>query len=251
MSNQHTHIFPLRKSSRVEASDVNKSGRLSLSGMAKKFQEAAWEHAAELDYGYHNLAEKQLTWVLSRMLIKIHKYPRWNREIAVRTWPSDMKKLFFIRDFEFRNTDAHVVIAGTSSWLIVNDKGRPQIPDHACDNIPLKKDERSLFRNPSKIPLPTEYDRCFKVAVRYSDLDMNNHTSNVRYFAWIADCLAQKGVYEDDISLVEINFLKECKLDDVLDICYSLQHDNTHVVTGINQDGKYVFAAKAGIFTKH
>src|SRR6056297_3111232 len=115
MRYKNTRIFPFRKLDRIQASDVNKYAKLSLSGIARKFQEAAWEHAAELDYGYHNLAEKNMNWVLARILFKITHYPEWTQEIGVRSWPSDMENLFFIRDFEFRNTDARVVIAGTSS----------------------------------------------------------------------------------------------------------------------------------------
>ncbi|MDA3820888.1 MAG: thioesterase [Candidatus Delongbacteria bacterium] len=244
MRYKNTRIFPFRKLDRIQASDVNKYAKLSLSGIARKFQEAAWEHAAELDYGYHNLAEKNMNWVLARILFKITHYPEWTQEIGVRSWPSDMENLFFIRDFEFRNTDARVVIAGTSSWLIVNKQGRPQIPSHVCQEIPLNADERSLFRNPSKIDIPKAQELCFNITVRRTDIDMNNHTNNVRYFDWIVDCLAQKDILEQNITSVEVNFLHESREGDALDIFYAQHDDGAHIVSGTNQNGKAVFVSK-------
>ncbi|MGC9331484.1 MAG: acyl-[acyl-carrier-protein] thioesterase [Bacteroidales bacterium] len=243
MRYKNTRIFPFRKPDRIKASDVNKYTKLSLSGIGRKFQEAAWEHAAELDYGYHNLAEKNMNWVLLRILLKIHHFPSWTQEISIRTWLSDIENLFFIRDFEFRDNDAHVIIAGTSSWLIVNDKNRPQIPSHICEEIPLNKDERSMFRNPSKIDIPKAQELCFNVTVRHTDIDMNNHTNNVRYFDWITDCLILKGIEEQNIHKVEINFLRGSMEGDALDIFYA-QHDEAHIVYGTNQDGKPVFVSK-------
>jgi acyl-ACP thioesterase len=155
-----------------------------------------------------------------------------------------MENVHFIRDFEFRDNDAHVIIAGTSSWLIVNDKNRPQIPSHICEEIPLNKDERSMFRNPSKIDIPKEQERCFNITVRRTDIDMNNHTNNVRYFDWITDCLALKGIEEHHIYKVELNFLRESKEGDALDIFYAQHDKETHIVSGTNQDGKPVFVSK-------
>ncbi len=244
MKYKNTQIFPFRKLERIQASDVNKYAKLSLSGIARKFQEAAWEHAAELDYGYQDLAEKNMNWVLARILFKINRFPEWTQETNVRTWPSGMENLFFIRDFEFRNMDGKVMIAGTSSWLVVNDKNRPQIPSHVRKEIPLNKDERSMFRNPSEIGIPEKQDVCFSVTVRRTDIDMNNHTNNVRYFDWITDCLALKGIDEPRIYKLELNFLHESREGDLIDICYYKNDDGAHLIFGANQSGKHVFVSK-------
>ena len=231
MEHKHTRVFPLRSSKVIDSNDINEAARLRVPGIAAIFQELAWEHAAELDYGYHNLREKNMHWVLSKMVFKVKRFPRWNEEIALRTWPSDVKKLFFIRDFEYRDTERHVCVAGSTSWLVVNGNGRPQIPSHVRDDIPLYTDEQCACLDTGFPEDADDYKVCFDKKVRQSDIDVHHHTNNVRYFEWAVDCLAENGVSETAIRKVEMNFLHECKLGDTLRVSYGMA-DGVHFVKG-------------------
>lgn len=241
MKQKHTRVLPYRMPIRIESYDVNKDAKLSLHGIASIFQEVAWKHAAELDYGYKALKERNLHWVLRKTLIKIKRFPEWTEGICLRTWPSAVEKLFFIRDFDFHDVDRECCVSGTSYWLIVNDKGRPQIPSHVREDIPLYYDEERIQASTDFPNDCDEYEKCFDKKVRQSDIDVHNHVNNVRYYQWTVDCLGEKNISETDISEIEFNFLSECRLNDKLSVYYGYK-DDIHFVKG-KIDKRDVFIA--------
>jgi acyl-ACP thioesterase len=83
----------------------------------------------------------------------------------------------------------------------------------------------------------------FSVIIRLSDLDPNYHTNNVRYYQWACDCLFEKGIYDNSIRRVEMNFLHECRKDVVLEIMYA-QDDEAHFVKGRRNGEQDVFLCR-------
>ena len=83
-----------RKEFTVSSYELNPRGEARLTAMANYFQEVAYHHANELGFGFDQMKERQTLWMLSRMKIRMSKYPVWNDTIVVETWPSGIDKLF-------------------------------------------------------------------------------------------------------------------------------------------------------------
>ena len=92
----------------ISSYDLNPRGQARLTSMANFFQEIAYHHATQLGYGYEAMKERNTMWVLSRMKIRIHRYPEWKERIVIETWPSGTEKLFALRDFRVRDEKIYV-----------------------------------------------------------------------------------------------------------------------------------------------
>jgi acyl-ACP thioesterase len=199
----------------ISSYEVDAKGRASLPTLSKLMQETAYNHAHHLEFGYHQLKEKNLFWVLSRLLIKIDKYPKWGDKIQIRTWPSGVERLFAFRDFQILDEKGIPIGAAGTTWLMLDaNKRRPQRPDELIKTNGLFPDQRALEERPAKVPgLSNPVEGVF-FPVRYSDLDLYNHVNNAKYIEWIIDSFPEEMHREFAVTEFEINFLSEAKMGD-------------------------------------
>jgi medium-chain acyl-[acyl-carrier-protein] hydrolase len=199
----------------ISSYEVDAKGKAALPTLSKFMQETAYNHANHLEFGYHQLKEKNLFWVLSRLLIKIDKYPQWGDKIQIRTWPSGVERLFAYRDFRILDEQGAAIAAAVTAWLMLDaQKRRPQRSDELKARIKLLPNERALEERPAKIPgLSNPVEGRF-FPVRYSDLDLYNHVNNAKYIEWILDSFPAEMHRGFAVTEFEINFLSEAKLGD-------------------------------------
>lgn len=199
----------------ITSYEVDASGKMPLSAMGKFMQETAYNHANHLDFGYDQLKQEGLFWVLSRLLISIDKYPRWGDKIRVRTWPSGVEGLLAYREFKVLDMQGNTIGGAGSAWLMLDlEKHRPQRPELLKERNGLFPTERALDRRPAKIPSLNEPKEGVFYPVRYSDLDLYDHVNNAKYMQWILDSYPEDLLRQHEVALFEINFLAETKMGD-------------------------------------
>ena len=199
----------------VNSYEVDARGKVTLPTLGKLMQETAYNHANHLGFGYHQLKEKNLFWVLSRLSIKVDKYPNWGDKIQIRTWPTGVERLFAYRDFRILDEQGTPIGAAGSAWLMLDvEKRRPQRPDELKDRIKSLPADRALEERPAKIPPPSTVTPGVFFPVRYSDLDLYNHVNNAKYIEWILDSFPGELHREFEVAVFEINFLYETKIGD-------------------------------------
>ena len=87
---------------RAKSYHINRFGDVSTSFLFWYMQEIAWEHAKVMGFGFDDLREDELFWVLSRFYVRIDRRPRWTEEFTLETWS--------------RGTDGFLPTAISVSW---------------------------------------------------------------------------------------------------------------------------------------
>ena len=147
-------------------------------------QDAAGDHAALLGWSVTDLWKKNMTWVLSRTHVLVHRYPAWGERVEVLTWPSGRHGYFALRDFEVAAADGGSVLSGTTSWMVL-DLGRKQ-PLKVDDILPTSflLDRRALADPFAPLPVLDRADREVPFRVEMGHLDLNKHVNNAVYVQW-------------------------------------------------------------------
>lgn len=203
----------------IRSYEVDAQKRAPLPTLCKFMQESAYRHAEHLELGYRHLKEKNQFWVLSRLLIKIDRYPQWGDKIELQTWSTGVEGLFAYRDFQFLDHLGHLLGAARSAWLILNgEKRRPQRLDELKERRDLLTEKRALNEKPGKLPSLTNPGQDSLFLVRFSDLDLYNHVNNARYIQWILDSYPLEMHQKFEVSSFQINFLSEAKFGDEISI---------------------------------
>ena len=131
--------------------------------------------------------------LLSRVAIKIHRWPQHSDLLTVQTWENGAKGAHMQRVFEMTDQNGQLCVSSRSDWVLVdplNHKiARPRSFVHE-EFIPCPKEIDC--EQPKKILLPKEGLEelgCRKVV--WSDLDGNGHLYSGRYGDIIWDYLQE------------------------------------------------------------
>ena len=204
----------------ISSYDLNPKGQARLTSLANFFQEVAYHHASELGLGYDDMKSRKTTWVLSRMRIHMKRYPVWNEQIRLETWPSGAERLFALRDFRVLDDKGKIIGMASTAWLILDiDTHRLIRPKEMMEQFKLIIHDVQMFANPlDKIAIPCATRLLKKHRVVFSDLDIVGHVNNVKYMEWCIDAASSAENAEEEISELEINFNHEALFGDKIDI---------------------------------
>ena len=196
---------------RVHSYEVDATNTATLPAICQFFQEVASNHADELGFGRTMLIENQRAWMLSRLLVRMDRYPQVGDELVLKTWPSGTDRLLYVRDFQVESTGGEVLGAGVSGWVLMNMESRRPVHPRSgeLDYDYSETGPRALPDNPGKLgPCEAGIERVSH-QVRYNDLDMNNHVNNIKYLEWLMESMDPDFRRTHVPTELEINFLAE------------------------------------------
>ncbi len=211
--------------------DIN--NRLSPKAILNIMQDVASFHAEKLGVGYLEMLKNNLYWVLSRIKFDIIKMPHVNQTVIVETWPHEKGRIDFDRDVRILNENGEVLVIGMSKWCVINSETRTL---QRTDNVNYFGEKYCLDVNFegkfNKISFPdTELDEKFCYTVKFSDLDQNKHMNNTNYGNIIFNAIHNK-----QFNHLEINFISECKENDVIKVLATTTSDGEYISATINDN---------------
>ena len=222
---------------RVRSYEAGSDGCASILSICNYLQEAAGNHAFALGVAIDQLAVQNLSWVLSRLRVRMDAYPKWREEVRITTWPCGVERLFAHRDFEIFGADDRRLGVATSAWLLLDiRKRRPArmldiVRDFAVTDRPraFGGDLGARLAPPPR----ADVERAFRV--RLSDLDVNRHVNNVNYIEWAVETVPPGAGTLIDL---QVEFLAESLSgDEVISRCSGDGHVYQHELVR-SSDGK-------------
>ncbi|WP_326910978.1 acyl-[acyl-carrier-protein] thioesterase [Sedimentibacter sp. MB31-C6] len=242
-----------RKNYKVEVNDVDFNQKLKLSSLFMYLQDMATIHAERLGFGRNNLQNYGVIWVLIRAKVDIIRYPKWNEEIAIETWPQQPNKIEFERDFIVYDSKGDIIARAVSSWVIIDIVNRKLKRSKLINPaFPLIDRERALVCQLGKLKANGILEPIYKKTVGYSDVDMNEHLNNAKYIDYIMDCFSLENHKKYFVQSIEIDYIHEALPGDSILLSKDLtQVDNNIIyIEGLNEKDKKV-AFKSKVIIKH
>ncbi len=223
---------------RVTSYLVDCHKQLSLNGLLNLIQEAAWEHADRLGYGYGVMLKQGLMWALIRQKARIEWWPGWGEEVSVRTWLRPLEGLMVTRDFEFSDSRGRFCQGTTLYLMLDHQQRRPAFAPMAASAF--HAGERGPDE-PEKIAARPGLPVLARFPIRTSDLDMHAHVNNTRVGQWLSDALPIQG----RIRSYEVDFQAEMHARETIAVeSGPLGEGRWHFQGRREEDGKVVFAAR-------
>ncbi|MBO6080795.1 MAG: hypothetical protein J6P54_07515 [Bacteroidales bacterium] len=194
---------------------VDENAQLTVSCLFRLLQEMSNKHASLLGAGWYQLREKGYFWVITKIQLNIHRLPRWEEQVTLRSWVKKSNAATSPRDYEMVDADGNVLVAGSSIWAILDIANSHPQHMQMFDGCFLPQDRNAIDQRPKKIgplALPEEPIYCKEVAP--SDIDMNRHVNNAHYIQWTFDAVSQEFRNTHRITDVTVNFISQAKLGD-------------------------------------
>lgn len=202
---------------KAQSYHINRFGDVSTPNLFWYMQEIAWEHAHILGFGFEHLREDQLFWVLSRLLVKIDRRPRWTEEFSLETWSRGTDGFFAYRDYRFVDTQGKEIITATSSWLVLDLASRRIQRLNQFKSFPAYQ-ESVLGCNAGKVSSPETAETNGFSSVTFNEIDINQHFNSGRYLERINNSYDFDFHEKHTLREMEVNFLREGMPDDMLGV---------------------------------
>lgn len=105
----------------VSAHQADYLKRLKLSSFFDIMQDGAYKNADDYGYGFYDMENKGLIWVISRIKVVWENDAYFEDKLKFSTWAKGLERLFFRRDY-LLESESNVVAKATALWLIVEEK---------------------------------------------------------------------------------------------------------------------------------
>lgn len=181
---------------KIRSYECGSDGFASLPAVCNYLQEAASLNAEELGFSKSNFDAQgeNISWVLTRLAVKMIRYPKWEEEVKVVTFPRGGRKIVAWRDFEIKAANGDSIALATSEWMLIDLKTRKivSIPEsvlNACDFGTESVLGPEPFTARLKFPADVNVEKTGPYKAQYSHIDLNGHVNNVHYVAWLLEPL--------------------------------------------------------------
>ena len=190
---------------RVRSYECGPDGRATLPSVCNYLQEAASLHAERLGFSKANFsaAGENISWVLTKLVVRMARYPRWDEEVTVTTFPRGGRRIVAWRDFALSDASGATLGVASSEWMVIDLATRRivTIPDEvfACadpaDAPVLGAEPFARLRFPDVAPAAAP----LAFTAQKSQIDLNGHVNNVHYVAWMLEPCASRCPSEMEI----------------------------------------------------
>lgn len=236
---------------KITSADTDMYERVKLSFILNMMIQGAIDSADKLGFGYEDLRDQELFWVLNRITMQIYRPVKWKEELIVETWPKDVHKILYLRDFIIRDKSAEKIAKATSAWLAIDfESKRPKrVAGIMREKLTEMRERHAIEALPEKL-IPDHKGDSSQNEVRYFDVDLNKHLTSTRYVDWMMDTFSPEFHKQNYPMKFSINFLKESKYGETIELIRTQQRENEYIFTGLNKKdeelsvvGKIIFGS--------
>ena len=227
----------------TEVYSLDFRGQLTIPALANYLLHTSTCHASERGYGFIDMAERDLLWVLSRFVIDISDNKRLSEPIRIYTWVEGIERILTYRCFEITTLDGENLGYARSAWAGINrETRRPAslenlgLSDYVVERpCPIVFDKFDIQIDESASPVPYK--------VKYSDLDINGHLNSIKYMESILD-LFDVAIYRTrSVARFDIIYQSEGFYGMELEL-HKQQLSEDEYVASICKEGKPICRAK-------
>ena len=198
----------------IRSEQVDMTRRLRMSELFKLLEEASIAHTEELGCTRDKTLDRGLLWIITSQLVEIEELPAYDEEIIVRSWQGDMQHVFFPRFYEIER-DGKVLVRGQALWMLIEEETRSMVmPEDYGISIPGRPGADDMMLPAISLPKDAEVSESVPLVTRFSQVDINGHMNNTRYFDTIDDALWGGGDPVRVPGTVLANYLSELRLGD-------------------------------------
>ena len=211
MNWEHSESFKIR------GYEIDAGNHAPVQSCCAFMEEAAGNHAESLGFGVDFLQEKGITWVLARMQLEVYELPVSTDTVVVKTWPVEVERLQFRRDFTLSDGNGRDFVRAVTDWVIIDLASRRllKIPDFiaACQvpNAP-----RAFTKEKLRIDGQENSPELKSFVVRKADIDRNRHVNNVRFSDWMLESVPDDICENKKLSGLQIIYRAEAVYGDTV-----------------------------------
>ncbi len=178
----------LRQPIYIDSERCDMYERLRADALFLLMQNAAGEHAERLGVGRAQLVKNHTAWVLTRVSVRMQRWPKWGTEMTLTTAPGAGRAGLYRRYFEFADRDGLLGHA-TTLWTVIDLERRAIVTPDKAPLVPPAADFTPLLPSPAKVRPLEGPSVGIPYHCLYTDADLNGHINNAAYIRFLENRL--------------------------------------------------------------
>ena len=232
----------------VSISSVDQNLNMRLDAIFNVMQDLTTFHSYDMGIDHDSLkSSSNAFFVLSKIKVLIKKLPYSNELVTFKTYPTEVGKIKFFREYQFSGQNGGLIYA-RSEWCTLDydlkSLRQSSTIDYPKDIVHLPSNYDIARFSPILCDLSND-DFKYAYTVLSTDIDCNLHVNNVSYVKMAYNAFTPEEYADYDFKEIEINFISQAFYGDSVDV-YKKEVDNKVFVFGKLKD-KAIFKA---VFTK-
>ena len=233
-------MFDMKRT--VTYSQVGSNLTMDMAGVVHYLQDCTLAHSESVGRGLEHVERTKKAWFLSSWQIEVKRFPEYQENVTVRTWPHEFKSMYGYRNLDILDSVGTPIVCANSIWIFMDlNKMCPTKP--TAEDMKGYEPEEALEMEyaPRKIKQLSEECRIDAelmvdnlnmtgimndsgksgghgndgalpgIAVRRSFLDSNNHVNNGRYVSEALDLIDM-----GEVRNMRVDYRKAAMLGDVM-----------------------------------
>lgn len=225
---------------RIGLSMLGQSTYISNKGFLSILQDIAEMHSASVGYGVTDIDKTNYSWALLNWKVQFINRPKYGETLTIKTWSRYSTKLYSYRDFEIYDSKQNLIGIASSKWVLIDvSKGRIAKLEDEIMSL-YNPEDKSVFNivEIDKIDEPSDITSTINYTIRKADIDVNNHVNNLCYVDIALEAFPGTTNEFNSCNNFEIMYKHQIRIDDEIDVSYSVQNNENYVVIKSNNDTK-------------
>ena len=177
----------------VRTYECGPDGYTTMVAVCNWLQEAASINAEELSFSKTNFeaAGENISWVLTRLRVKMRRFPRWGEKVSILTFPRGGRRIVAYRDFVLSGEGGEELGFATSEWMLIDLATRKLVAIPEAVFAAANTVRKPVFGEESQPKFRWDCRETSSDALifraRRGDIDLNGHVNNVHYIEWFLE----------------------------------------------------------------
>lgn len=226
---------------KVGFSQVDTDRLMKIDALTALFQDVTCFQGEDIGNGFALLEPRQQAWILNSWQIEVKRFPAFNEQIIIGTFPTSFKGFIGNRNFVVKDADDETIVMANSIWTFMDmEKMRP-----------VRVDEEFISKYTLEEPLPMDYSarkillpdteetpdwgvsEREPITVREYHLDSNMHVNNGQYVQIACGFLPQGTKYDK----MRVEYRNQARLgDEMIPVVY--ENGNICIVALCDKENK-------------
>ncbi len=193
--------------------------KLSIYEAIKLIQNATFNHSREMSLGHEDmLKNSNAFWVISKLKLKLGENLKAQDNVRVTTWTRPLSAIRALRDADIKIGNK-VMVKALAEWCCLDYESKTirKLNTIKYPDLEMSKNEYNNLSF-SKFTEPDQLEEVYTKTVLASDIDINQHTNNLKYVVMSMDALTLEEFKNVNIDEFEIHFVNQSYFKDNIKI---------------------------------
>ncbi|MEF9959533.1 MAG: thioesterase [Niameybacter sp.] len=226
---------------KVNFRDVDFKYNISMNALVDFMQEISGEHALELGIDFTTDEDQQMYWIVSRAKMHLDRYPRWQDNIRIETYPIGIDKLFCVRRFDIFDEEDQLMGYMIGYYILMDYHTHRPLRVQKMEGIIKTLNWPYEGEALPKLKEPQEVVKEELRKVHSGEIDINGHMNNAHYVRWATDMIDCKEYNVKCIESIQTNYTTSLVEGEEIQIIRGLDEEGNTLIQGMSLDQKTIY----------